>query len=266
MNKAGKALIELRQMDELADMESPVHSIHALIKLIVTITYIVLVVSFHKYDFTGLLIMVIYPLFLFNLSGVPIKTCFYKLRLIIPLVCMVGVFNPIFDREVLVHVGNVGISGGVISMITLMMKGVFSLMASFLLISTTKIDALCAGLRMVKCPSMLVTLTLLTYRYISVLTEEVAIMSDAYHLRAPGQKGVHYKAWGSFLGQLLLRSMDRADELYNSMQLRGFAGEFYYADRKRIGVKDIIYLIVWVGIFFFFRYVNVIGLIGNMIF
>ena len=51
-------------------------------------------------------------------------------------------------------------------------------------------------------------------------------MIQAYSLRAPNQKGIHISAWGSFLGQLLLRSMDRAQELYYSMLLRGFRGEF----------------------------------------
>ena len=41
-----------------------------------------------------------------------------------------------------------------------------------------------------------------------------------------GQKGIHISVWGSFLGQLLLRSMDRAQALYESMELRGFCGEF----------------------------------------
>ena len=57
-------------------------------------------------------------------------------------------------------------------------------------------------------------------------------MITAYQLRAPGQKGIHVSAWGSFLGQLLLRSMDRASTLYDSMCLRGFYGEFYYANEK----------------------------------
>ena len=57
-------------------------------------------------------------------------------------------------------------------------------------------------------------------------------MTDAYRLRAPGQKGVHISAWGSFLGQLLLRSMDRATALYESMELRGYHGEFHYAQGR----------------------------------
>ena len=78
-------------------------------------------------------------------------------------------------------------------MITLMLKGVFWLMASFLLMATTKIDSLCAALRKLHVPAMLVSLLQLTYRYVGVMTEDLAVMTDAYHLRAPGQKGIHNK-------------------------------------------------------------------------
>jgi cobalt/nickel transport system permease protein len=177
----------------------------------------------------------------------------------------VGLFNPFFDRATYMTIGGVNISGGFISMLTLMGKGVLCLMASFLLVATTRIDALCRSLRKLHVPSMLVTLFLLTFRYVSLMVEEVSVMSDAYALRAPGQKGIHYKAWGSFLGQLLLRSMDRAQELYTSMQLRGFEGEFRYADEKAFTLKDALFLIICVGLFLLVRHINLTQLLGEAV-
>ena len=150
-------------------------------------------------------------------------------------------------------------------MITLMLKGIYCLMASFLLMATTSIDALCAALRQLHLPPMIVTLLLLTYRYVSVLTEELAVMTDAYHLRAPGQKGIHISAWGSFLGQLLLRSMDRAGELYSSMQLRGYNGQFHYASFKRFDAKDAVYVSGSVAFFLLLRFVNISELAGRLL-
>ena len=213
MNKMQKALHELAEMDELAARSSPVHSLHPAAKLTVTIAYILITLSFDKYDLSGLVPMVLWPVVLFQLSGTDVRSCFYKLRIVLPLVMAVGLFNPFFDRTVMLRIGTLPVSGGVISMLTLMLKGIFCLMASFLLMATTSIDNLCAALRKLHFPKMPVTLLLLTYRYIGVMTEELAVMTDAYHLRAPGQKGIHISAWGSFLGQLLLRSMDRAQEL-----------------------------------------------------
>lgn len=265
MNKMEKALSELGQMDELAIQESPVHDLNAGAKLLCTVVYILIVMSFDKYDLSGLVPMVLWPVLLFQMSGIPVRTCFYKLRIVLPLVMAVGLFNPFFDREIMLRVGTIGVSGGTISMITLMLKGVFCLMASFLLVATTPFDSICAALRKIHVPGMLVTLLLLTYRYVGVMTEELAVMTDAYHLRAPGQKGIHISAWGSFLGQLLLRSMDRAQELYSSMLLRGFHQHFHYAPSRPFKGKDALYLILSIVFFVAVRYVDISQLIGQML-
>ena len=265
MNKMQKALAELSEMDELAAMRSPVHRLHPGAKLITTIAYIMITLSFGKYDLPGLVPMVLWPAMMFSLSGVKVRTCFYKLRIVLPLVMAVGLFNPFFDRQTILTIGNIAISGGVISMITLMLKGVFSLMASFLLMATTKIDSLCAALRKLHVPAILVSLLQLTYRYVGVMTEELAVMTDAYHLRAPGQKGIHISAWGSFLGQLLLRSMDRAQELYSSMILRGYHEHFHYADIDRFRGRDALYMLVSILLFVLLRYGNISQLVGGLV-
>ena len=104
-------------------------------------------------------------------------------------------------------------------------------------------------MRLLKIPAVVVTQIQLTYRYVTVLLGEASRIMQAYSLRAPGQKGVHFKVWGSLAGQLLLRSMDKANAVYESMVLRGYQGEFSYASRKKCGAKDYLYLIVWVIIF-----------------
>ena len=96
--------------------------------------------------------------------------------------------NPILDRTPAFPLGSFVVTTGMISMITLLMKGIFCLMASFLLVASTRIEAICAVLRRIHVPSMLVTLLLLTYRYAAVLAEEANVMTQAYSLRAPGQK------------------------------------------------------------------------------
>ena len=264
MNKMEKALAELGTMDELSARKSSIHSLHAGAKLLVTVAYIVIVMSFHKNDLSGLIPMLLWPVLLFQISGIPVRTCFYKLRIVLPLVMAVGLFNPFFDREIILRVGSLSVSGGVISMLTLMLKGVLCLMASFLLVATTPFDRICAALRAVHFPKTLVTLLLLTYRYVGVLTRELAVMTEAYHLRAPGQKGIHVSAWGSFLGQLLLRSMDRAQEIYAAMLLRGYDREFRYAAERRFAMKDVAYTLIGVSLFLLLRFVNVSGLLGSL--
>lgn len=265
MNKMESALRELGTMDELAAGDSPLHRIHPTAKLLATIVYIVTVMSYDKYDLAGLIPMLLLPLLLFQLGAIPVRSCFYKLRIVLPLVLAVGLFNPFFDRQIVLRLGTLSVSGGVISMLTLMLKGTLCLMASFLLVASTPFDRICASLRQLHLPKTLVTLLLLTYRYVGVMTEELAVMTDAYRLRAPGQKGIHVSAWGSFLGQLLLRSMDRAQELYSSMLLRGYAQEFPYALPQPFGGRDAMYLVLCVGYSLGLRLVPLAQLLGRMI-
>lgn len=134
---------------------------------------------------------------------------------------------------------------GVISMITLMLKGVLTISAAYLLASTTPIEKICAALRHLHFPKMIVTVILLIYRYMSLLMSEASRMTQAYMLRAPGHKGIHIKAWGSFAGNLLIRSIDKAKTVYDSMILRGFDGEINYTGYKKMSVNDYVYMMAW---------------------
>ena len=208
MGKLGNTIYELHTIESLARKDQWINRIHPLVKLVLTIFYIAVVVSFSKYDLAHLLLMGVYPIVLF-------------------------------------FIGDFGITGGMVSMAALIVKGCYSVFASYLLIATTTVEQICYALRRLHLPAIFVTQILLTYRYVSVLLSEANRMMQAYSLRAPRQKGIHFKAWGSFVGQLLLRSMDRAGAVYESMALRGYQGEFRYAVKGRCGWKDYVYLLGW---------------------
>ncbi len=82
MDKINHAVYELREMDDLAALRSPIHALHPISKLLTTIAYILFTVSFNKYDLSGMIIMVLYPVLMFQVSGVSIRTCFYRLRIL----------------------------------------------------------------------------------------------------------------------------------------------------------------------------------------
>lgn len=251
-------------MSDLAAKGSPVHRLPPLSKLLVTLMYIGITVSFGKYDGIQLFAMVLFPLIGYQASGIPMRTCFYKMRVVLPFVCAVGIFNPFIDRQTIMTIGGFAISGGAVSMLTLMMKGVFCLTASFLLIATTTIEEICFALRQLGLPKMLTSLLMLTYRYIGLLLSEAATMTDAYHLRAPKQKGIRFSAWGSFLGQLILRSIDKAESVYAAMTLRGFCGEFYYAKGNPTSAASWIFVLACGLMFAAFRVYNVPAILGSL--
>lgn len=249
MSKVGRAVKEIYHMDEIAARDTWLNQLHPLVKLLVTIVYIAVVVSFPKYQMERVLLMAVYPVVLFIVGEVSFTDSIRRLKIVFPLVCFVGILNPFFDRQPVANVKGIVITTGMISMCTLIVKGVLCVFASYLLIASTNIEGICYALRMFHVPSLIVTQIMLTYRYISLLLTEAGRILDAYSLRAPGQKGIHIKAWGSLAGGLLLRSMDRASALYESMTLRGYYGEFCYGRKRKVQKKDVIYLFVWIGVF-----------------
>lgn len=264
MQRLHHASAQFQEMDRLAAGDSPIHRLHPLVKLLTTLGYLICALSFHKYQLSALSAMLLYPILGFQAAGLPVRTCFRKLWFVLPLILAVGILNPFFDRQPLLRLGGVTLTGGMASMATLLCKGVFALMASFLLVATTPVDQLCAALRQLRLPSLPITLLLLCYRYLSLMLQEVSVMGESYALRAPGQRGIHFSAWGSFLGQLFLRSFDRANELYQSMQLRGFDGQFCYAAPQRLRLRDAAYLICWLGFFLLARLIDLPQLLGSL--
>lgn len=254
MNKISNAIYEINKLDELANQKQWINQIHPLIKLLVTVGYIIIIISFDQYDLSKVLVMGVYPITIFILGEISFMESLWRLRIVLPLVCVIGIFNPFYDKTVAFQIGEIEVTTGMISMATLMIKGIYSVLASYLLIVTTTIEKICYALRLLHVPVILITQILLTYRYISVLLSEVNRITQAYSLRAPNQKGIHVKVWGSLMGQLLLRSIDRAGIIYDSMNLRGYDGRFYYYGRKVCNAKNWIYLFFWVSIFLVLKF------------
>ena len=65
------------------------------------------------------------------------------MKLVLAVVCLVGIANPFFDREIVFMLGNVKITGGMVSAATLLLKGVYGVSASYLLMVTTRMEDLC---------------------------------------------------------------------------------------------------------------------------
>ncbi len=263
-NKLQKAVKEIHTSDAENYKRAERGAVSPLSRLLVTFFYILFVVSFPKYDLGGLSGMVLYLLVMGIWEEISVKEVITHIWPVLLLVSVVGIANPFVETRVYCQIGNVSITCGMISMITLLLKGIFSVTASYILIVTAGMEGICYGLRRIHMPKELVTILLLIYRYLIVLLKEAERMMQAYKLRAPGQKGIQFKVWGAFVGGLLLRSMDRAGQVYESMLLRGYDGEMArqrYDDNQAI---SIIYVLVWMLILVCFRVLPVFQIAGQL--
>jgi cobalt/nickel transport system permease protein len=135
-------------------------------------------------------------------------------------------------------------------------------LAALLLLATTGMNKIAAALQKLHMPQIFIMQLLLTYRYISVLMGEASRVYYAYTLRAPNQKGISSKVWGSLIGLLLLRTYDRASRLYQAMKLRGFENQFFGGCLGKLQKKDIMYILGWTSFFIIVRFINIPMLLG----
>lgn len=252
MSKIVDSIYNIRQLDDLARKDTAIHRIHPVPKLLVTIVYLIVVTSFGRYEISGLFPLVIYPMVLILLAEIPAAAIFKRLLMVEPLIIGIGILNPLFDPR------------GWITFASIMIKCGLTVTACLVLVSTTGLDKIAQALRKLKVPGIFVLQLVLTFRYISLLIEELARMVRAYSLRAPQQKGVRLKDSGSFVGQLLLRTYDRAQRVYDSMKLRGFAGDYRSYAKTRVTWDDIIFLLSWISFFIIARMFDIPGLLGSV--
>ena len=215
----------IEDYDRMAALDSSLHRRDPRAKLIVALLAVVAAVSFPHQTVSAMLPLLALPLVWFRVSGTPAGFFLRQLRMALPFVFFVAIFNPIFDRQIVMRLSGIGISGGWLSFGSILIRFLLSISCMVLLVASTGFNTLCAGLGRLGMPKILVVQLLLLYRYIFLLGAEAQRMRQAYALRALSDKGVAFKVIGSLLGQLLLRVMARGERIHQAMLCRGFTGD-----------------------------------------
>lgn len=265
MSTLHNGLYELGRLDRFAVGDTPVHRIDPRAKVLTTLIFIVCVVSFSRYTVLGMLPFVIFPVAIAAEGRIPLRWLASRLLIAAPFALLVGVFNPLLDREVIASVGPLALSGGIVSYASIILRFLLTTAAALLLIATTGFTAVCNALERMKVPDVLVTQLLFLYRYIFVLAEETLTMGRARDLRSFDGRGRELRYYGVLLGQLLLRTYARAQRIYSAMLLRGFDGTVRTRAVLCLRARDVLFVAGWSALFLAFRLVNVPLGIGTIL-
>ncbi len=252
MSKIENTIQNLINLDDFADKDTIIHRLNPVANLVTTILYVIVIASFGKYDFALLLPAIIYPMVLIILGEIPFKQIAYRVLMIEPIIIGIAILNPIFSDK------------GWLIFWTIILKSTLTIFATLAMIYTMGIEKLAISLRTLKVPNMFITQLMLVFRYISVLVDEVFLMLRAYNLRSFNSKGIKIKDSGSFVGQLILRTYERSNNIYIAMKLRGFTGEFDVSNEK-MNTRDIGYIIFWGAVFVLIRFINIPEVLGNIL-
>jgi cobalt/nickel transport system permease protein len=259
------AVRDFKNLDLLATGETAVHHLDARAKVIVTLAFIVSVVSFDKYEVTALFPFFIYPAVMMAFGNLPAGYIAKKIVFVLPFALVVAIFNPLFDHQIMIQLGPFDITGGWISCVSIVVRSLLTVGAAIILVGLTGFTGICSALEQLGMPQVFAVQLLFLYRYIFVLTEEGERASRARELRSFGNKGLSLASYTSLISRLLLRTWERAERIHMAMLARGFTGEFHTQQTKRFGGREISFVIVWSAIFIAIRLQNIPQFVGNIV-
>jgi cobalt/nickel transport system permease protein len=248
---------DVGRMDELGRMDSPVHRLDARVKALTTAAFLVAVMSFPRYEVSALLPFVLYPVTLMAVGGIPLGCIVRKLLLAAPFALAVGIFNPLLDRQAVATLGTHPLSGGWLSLTSIAVRFMLTVSAALVLVACTGIHRLCAGLERLGAPQVFTIQLEMLYRYLFVIVGEGSRMTRAAELRSAGRRTLRLRTYAAVVGNLLLRSMDRAQRVYQAMNARGFDGRVRVLRPTVLRGGDYAFLAGWIAFFAVARSVNI---------
>lgn len=212
----------LQPLYNAASEESPLRRVASLPKVIFLIVFLILTISFGRYDWIGSALFALVPLVLARAGGMSPLRLLSRMSAAWPFVLCAGIANCFFDRAPVEILSGTTAPGGFISLVVLIGKTTAAIGMTLLLAATTPMDEITKALATLRVPRILILQLQFTFRYLGVLVDEARNAVNAYRLRNPRCRRIPFRDWGILVGRLFLRTLQRADAIHAAMQCRLF--------------------------------------------
>ncbi len=261
MNKLEKVLYELNSIEGGVSSKC---IIDLRAQLISTLFFLVAMLSLPILDINSLILFIIFPIIECSYSSISYVKIIKRSTIVIPFVFLIGIFNPIFDQRVVLKIFDINITAGWISFISIIFRAMLSTQVVLILIYRSGFNNICHSFQHLGVPSIFTNQLMFAYHYIFIMVQEALSMQRARKARGYGNNNYSFKMWGVIVGQLLLRTMDRASMIHKAMLSRGFSGHIETKNIMKWGINDNIYLTSWLFVFIILRFVNIPSLFSNI--
>lgn len=264
-NRLQHALSELDAVERTACGRTPLHGIDARAKLLATVVFLVAMLSVPLRGLDRLLLFFIFPIVSAALGGLRFGPIFRRSLVVLPFVAFIGVFNLFYDREPVFRIGSLVVTEGWVTFLSILVRGLLSVEALLVLVYTTGYYRLCRSMQRLGVPSIFTTQLLFVYRYLYVLIEEALAMQRARDARSFGRRSYPLRVWATLVGQLLMRTFDRAERISRAMLARGFTGRIPdgISERPAWNLRDSVFLAAWCAAAIFLRTIHPGGLLPH---
>lgn len=128
----------------------------------------------------------------------------------------------------------------------IILKAITSMTVMTIILTTQSSDDFMNSLAHLKVPPVMITILLLSYRYVFLFLDDIQKMQLAVKTRlfTGGISIRKLKVYGQLTGSLLVRSFDRSDKVYNAMASRCFTGTLKFGQKQPFIKADINKIIV----------------------
>ena len=265
MAKIESAFFDLSNLETLAGGNTIIHRLDPRIKVLTAAVFMICVVSFDKYTISAMLPFAFFLVIIMGLADIPAGYLAKKLVLVSPFAVMVGIFNPLLDHQPLLQLGSVTVTGGWLSFFSILLRFTLTVSAVLILIASTGFNAICMAMAKLGMPKIFAVQLLILYRYIFVLIDEGLCMHRARTLRSFERPAMGVKTFAHLVGQLLLRTLDRAQRIHLAMLCRGFDGTIRIRQVLCITATDLFALTSCTTLFFLMRYYDLPEMLGRFV-
>lgn len=238
MSKLEKAICHLSTLEQRIEENGYLHRVDARVQMLVLLVFLFSMLSLPTGHWQRMAFFLVFPLTLCLQAKLGYFSMFLRSLVVLPFVGLVGIFNPWT------------------SFLGILIRGIASVQAVLVFIEVVGFYNLCRAMQRLGVPSLMVAQLLFVYRYLFVLLQEALSMERARQSRSYGRTTYSLRQWGTFAGQLLLRTLDRSERLHQAMLSRGFNGMLPHRELSPWRFSDTLYLLVWSTLFLLLRFIT----------
>lgn len=173
-----------------------------------------------------------------------------------------GLPEPWLHRELLA-LGPWTLGAGWLHLLALPVKAGLGVGAALLLVELCPLPELCSAVQRLGAPKAFGQALLLLWRYASLLGQEALRLRRARDLRDPERLSRGWRSSAQLLGNLLGRSLERAERVQAAMLSRAWRGESPPACAGRFGAPESLFLAAALGCLLAARFLPLGSLLGS---
>ncbi|HJH30877.1 MAG TPA: cobalt ECF transporter T component CbiQ [Methanosarcinaceae archaeon] len=242
--------MEYPEIDRYASLKSPIHQFDPRAKII---TFSILIFSFvfvNNLTIAGMNLFFTFVLLL--ISRLPLNFVFNRIKWVFLFVLPFLIIMPftVSGSELASIAGIKMTYEGFMYGSLIVLRAIAAVTLVLTMLGTMRFDTTIKALYMLKIPGLFIQMLMFTYRYIFVFLSDFLSMWKAMSSKGFKLRSNIYtlSILGNLIGMLIVKSYERAENVYHSMISKGYTGNQKTLVKFNMATKDYALTIVLIGI------------------